>query len=153
MLTGHSLRIGLIVLGLTLAEVLWPLVLLGGMAIFGMNFQTLLPLFARDTRACLFGDRRSGERMLGDGGLGELRWLEGDRGGLCGGRAEQELPAEGTGRSRLTAALLRRHEGHEGIAVECRARTGLPALAQVAVERDRGSLELPRAQQMRYDGG
>jgi predicted MFS family arabinose efflux permease len=29
--------------------VLWPLVLLGGMAIFGMNFQTLLPLFARDT--------------------------------------------------------------------------------------------------------
>jgi MFS family permease len=30
-------------------SVLWPLVLLGGMAIFGMNFQTLLPLFARDT--------------------------------------------------------------------------------------------------------
>jgi MFS family permease len=29
--------------------VLWPLVLLGGMAIFGMNFQTLLPIFARDT--------------------------------------------------------------------------------------------------------
>lgn len=29
--------------------VLWPLVLLGGMSIFGMNFQTLLPLFARDT--------------------------------------------------------------------------------------------------------
>ncbi|HEX5579216.1 MAG TPA: MFS transporter, partial [Candidatus Limnocylindria bacterium] len=29
--------------------VLWPLVLLGGLAIFGMNFQTLLPLFARDT--------------------------------------------------------------------------------------------------------
>ena len=28
--------------------VLWPLVLLGGMATFAMNFQTLLPLFARD---------------------------------------------------------------------------------------------------------
>jgi MFS family permease len=30
-------------------RVLWPLVLLGGMGMFGMNFQTLLPLFARDT--------------------------------------------------------------------------------------------------------
>jgi MFS family permease len=30
-------------------NVLWPLVLLGGMATFGMNFQTLLPLYARDT--------------------------------------------------------------------------------------------------------
>jgi MFS family permease len=29
--------------------VLWPLVLLGGMGIFAMNFQTLLPLFARNT--------------------------------------------------------------------------------------------------------
>jgi MFS family permease len=29
--------------------VLWPLVLLGGMATFGLNFQTLLPLFARNT--------------------------------------------------------------------------------------------------------
>jgi len=29
--------------------VLWPLVLLGGMSVFAMNFQTLLPLFARDT--------------------------------------------------------------------------------------------------------
>ena len=29
--------------------VLWPLVLLAGMATFGMNFQTLLPLFARNT--------------------------------------------------------------------------------------------------------
>ena len=28
---------------------LWPLVLLLGMATFGMNFQTLLPLFARNT--------------------------------------------------------------------------------------------------------
>jgi MFS family permease len=31
--------------------VLWPLVLLAGMATFGMNFQTLLPLFARHTLA------------------------------------------------------------------------------------------------------
>jgi predicted MFS family arabinose efflux permease len=30
-------------------SVLFPLLLLGGMATFGMNFQTLLPLFARDT--------------------------------------------------------------------------------------------------------
>lgn len=30
-------------------SVLWPLVMLGGVATFGMNFQTLLPLFARDT--------------------------------------------------------------------------------------------------------
>jgi len=29
--------------------VLWPLVLLAGIATFGMNFQTLLPLFARET--------------------------------------------------------------------------------------------------------
>ena len=29
--------------------VLWPLVLLGGIGLFGMNFQTLLPLFARFT--------------------------------------------------------------------------------------------------------
>ena len=29
--------------------VLWPLVLLGGVSLFGMNFQTLLPLFARFT--------------------------------------------------------------------------------------------------------
>ena len=38
--------------------VLWPLVLLGGMGVFGMNFQTLLPLFARftlDLRADGFG--------------------------------------------------------------------------------------------------
>jgi MFS family permease len=30
-------------------SVLFPLLLLGGMATFGMNFQTLLPLYARDT--------------------------------------------------------------------------------------------------------
>lgn len=30
-------------------SVLWPLVLLFGMSTFGMNFQTLLPLFARNT--------------------------------------------------------------------------------------------------------
>jgi MFS family permease len=28
--------------------VLWPLILLGGVAMFGMNFQTLLPLYAKD---------------------------------------------------------------------------------------------------------
>ncbi len=28
--------------------VLWPLILLGGLATFGMNFQTLMPLYARD---------------------------------------------------------------------------------------------------------
>jgi MFS family permease len=40
--------------------VLWPLVLLFGMATFGMNFQTLLPLLARDTL------------MLGADGYGAL---------------------------------------------------------------------------------
>jgi MFS family permease len=30
-------------------SVLWPLVMLGGVATFAMNFQTLLPLYARDT--------------------------------------------------------------------------------------------------------
>lgn len=30
-------------------SVLWPLVMLGGVAVFAMNFQTLLPLYARDT--------------------------------------------------------------------------------------------------------
>lgn len=30
-------------------SVLWPLLMLGGVATFGMNFQTLLPLYARDT--------------------------------------------------------------------------------------------------------
>ncbi len=30
-------------------NVLWPLVLLGGTAVFAMNFQTLMPLFARNT--------------------------------------------------------------------------------------------------------
>ncbi len=40
--------------------VLWPLVLLGGLAALAMNFQTLLPLFARDTLG------------LGSGGYGAL---------------------------------------------------------------------------------
>ena len=44
----HSLAEGLRYARRT-PNVLWPLVLLGGMATFGMNFQTLLPLFARDT--------------------------------------------------------------------------------------------------------
>ncbi len=29
-------------------SILWPLVLLGGVALFGMNFQTLLPIYVRD---------------------------------------------------------------------------------------------------------
>jgi MFS family permease len=40
--------------------VLWPLVLLGGMATFAMNFQTLLPLYTRD------------DLGLGSGGYGAL---------------------------------------------------------------------------------
>jgi MFS family permease len=46
----HSLAEGLRYARRT-PTVLWPLVLLGGMATFGMNFQTLLPLFARHTLA------------------------------------------------------------------------------------------------------
>ena len=44
----HSLAEG-VGYALRTPTVLWPLVLLGGMATFAMNFQTLLPLFARDT--------------------------------------------------------------------------------------------------------
>lgn len=40
--------------------ILWPLVLLGGLAVLAMNFQTLLPLFARDALG------------LGSGGYGAL---------------------------------------------------------------------------------
>jgi MFS family permease len=44
----HSLAEGLRYARRT-PTVLWPLVLLGGMATFAMNFQTLLPLYARNT--------------------------------------------------------------------------------------------------------
>ena len=43
----HSLREGLVHAART-PLVLWPLVLLGGIAAFGFNFQILLPLFARE---------------------------------------------------------------------------------------------------------
>jgi MFS family permease len=44
----HSLREG-VAYAVRTPTVLWPLVLLAGIATFGMNFQTLLPLFARET--------------------------------------------------------------------------------------------------------
>ena len=44
----HSLREG-IGYAMRTPLVLWSLVLLGGIAGFGFNFQILLPLFARDT--------------------------------------------------------------------------------------------------------
>ena len=49
--------------------VLWPLVLLGGMAIFAMNFQTLLPLFSRDTLALDSGGYGALFAALGAGSL------------------------------------------------------------------------------------
>ena len=45
--------------------VLWPLVLLGGMAMLAMNFQTLLPLFSRDTLAHGLGRIRRAVRGNG----------------------------------------------------------------------------------------
>jgi len=56
-------------------HVLWPLVLLGGIALFGMNFQTLLPLYARnqmgigaDGYGALYG-------AMGAGSLAGSLWL------------------------------------------------------------------------------
>ena len=49
--------------------VLWPLVLLGGMAMLAMNFQTLLPLFSRDTLAMDSGGYGALFAALGAGSL------------------------------------------------------------------------------------
>ena len=49
--------------------VLWPLVLLGGMATFAMNFQTLLPLFTRDTLGLDSGGYGALFAALGAGSL------------------------------------------------------------------------------------
>ena len=49
--------------------VLWPLVLLGGMAMLAMNFQTLLPLFSRDTLALDSGGYGALFAAMGAGSL------------------------------------------------------------------------------------
>lgn len=49
--------------------VLWPLVLLGGMATFAMNFQTLLPLFTRDALALDSGGYGALFAAMGAGSL------------------------------------------------------------------------------------
>jgi len=49
--------------------VLWPLVLLGGMAMLAMNFQTLLPLFSRDALALDSGGFGALFAALGAGSL------------------------------------------------------------------------------------
>ena len=49
--------------------VLWPLVLLGGMAMLAMNFQTLLPLFSRDALALDSGGYGALFAALGAGSL------------------------------------------------------------------------------------
>jgi len=49
--------------------VLWPLVLLGGMAALAMNFQTLLPLFTRDTLGLDSGGYGALFAVLGAGSL------------------------------------------------------------------------------------
>lgn len=49
--------------------VLWPLVLLGGMAMFAMNFQTLLPIFTRDALALDSGGYGALFAAMGAGSL------------------------------------------------------------------------------------
>ena len=49
--------------------VVWPLVLLGGMAMFAMNFQTLLPLFARHALALDSGGYGAIFAAMGAGSL------------------------------------------------------------------------------------
>ena len=49
--------------------VLWPLVLLGGTALFAMNFQTLLPLFTRNTLALDSGGYGALFAAMGAGSL------------------------------------------------------------------------------------
>ena len=49
--------------------VLWPLVMLGGMAMLAMNFQTLLPLFTRDTLGMDSGGYGALFAALGAGSL------------------------------------------------------------------------------------
>ena len=49
--------------------VLWPLVMLGGMAMLAMNFQTLLPLFTRDTLGMDSGGYGALFSALGAGSL------------------------------------------------------------------------------------
>ena len=49
--------------------VLWPLVTLGGMALLAMNFQTLLPLFSRDTLGLDSGGYGALFAALGAGSL------------------------------------------------------------------------------------
>ena len=49
--------------------VLWPLVMLGGMATFAMNFQTLLPLFTRNTLGLDSGGYGALFAVMGAGSL------------------------------------------------------------------------------------
>ncbi|MEO7395047.1 MAG: MFS transporter, partial [Candidatus Limnocylindria bacterium] len=49
--------------------VLWPLIMLGGMAMFAMNFQTLLPIFTRDALALDSGGYGALFAAMGAGSL------------------------------------------------------------------------------------
>ena len=66
--------------------VLWPLVLLGGMATLAMNFQTLLPVFARDEMGMDSGGYGALFASMGAGSLlGSLMLaFTGRRGGMFG---------------------------------------------------------------------
>lgn len=56
-------------------HVLWPLVLLGGVALFGMNFQTLLPLYARDQMGVGADGYGALYAAMGGGSLVGSLWL------------------------------------------------------------------------------
>jgi MFS family permease len=56
-------------------SILWPLVLLGGVALFGMNFQTLLPLYARNEMGLDAGGYGALYAAMGVGSLVGSLWL------------------------------------------------------------------------------
>ncbi|HJP70824.1 MAG TPA: MFS transporter [Candidatus Limnocylindria bacterium] len=56
-------------------SILWPLVLLGGVAMFGMNFQTLLPLYARNQMGMDAGGYGALYAAMGVGSLFGSLWL------------------------------------------------------------------------------
>ncbi|HEX6139952.1 MAG TPA: MFS transporter [Candidatus Limnocylindria bacterium] len=56
-------------------SILWPLVLLGGVSLFGMNFQTLLPLFARNSLGLDAGAYGAMWAIMGIGSLAGSLYL------------------------------------------------------------------------------
>ncbi len=62
-------------------SILWPLVLLGGVSMFGMNFQTLLPLYAHNEMGMNAGGYGALYAAMGAGSLIGSLWLAFSGGG------------------------------------------------------------------------